>query len=374
MVAILEKSEHNVDFHPIVDFVEPSPLRYALTFKPTVYVSYIRQFWSTARIETTEEGTKILANVDGILRTITESSLRRNLKLKDEEGISSLLDAELFENLTLMGYNISPNQKFTFQKGQFSHQWKQYTRRARIAQSSALPPVADEPASPLRDVSQGEACHTISSFEAEQDRANIAKTSTLPPESTSRVTSLAADEGKLEITMLKARVKLLEDREGWVIEQSRDDALIKGVSLDEGEGVAEKGSNDIEEMINVLTSMDAATVLSCGFAEVPTGSGSIPTAGPPAAEAPTGIDVVPTAGLIFATATGEGSGTPTEPHHIPSPEAQQTSPTTLLSPTLLPVTIAAIPTVTPSDTPHLRQYTRRARIAQSSALPPVADE
>nr|GFB99596.1 hypothetical protein [Tanacetum cinerariifolium] len=49
---------------------------------------------------------------------------------------------------------------------------------ARIAQSSALPPVADEPASPMRD-----------------DRANIAKTSTLPHESTSRVTSLAADEG-----------------------------------------------------------------------------------------------------------------------------------------------------------------------------------
>nr|GFB95128.1 putative ribonuclease H-like domain-containing protein [Tanacetum cinerariifolium] len=38
MVAILENSEHNVDFHPIVDFVEASPLRYALTFKPTVYV------------------------------------------------------------------------------------------------------------------------------------------------------------------------------------------------------------------------------------------------------------------------------------------------------------------------------------------------
>nr|GFA72572.1 hypothetical protein [Tanacetum cinerariifolium] len=45
---------------------------------------------------------------DGKLRTISESSIRRNLKLKDEAGISSLLDAELFENLTLMGYNISP--------------------------------------------------------------------------------------------------------------------------------------------------------------------------------------------------------------------------------------------------------------------------
>nr|GFB62723.1 hypothetical protein [Tanacetum cinerariifolium] len=101
----------------MVDFIEASPLRYALTVKPTVYVFHIRQFWSTARIETTEEGTQILATVDGIHRTVTESSLRRNLKLKYEEGIGSLPDTELFENLTLMGYNISPNQKFTFQKG-----------------------------------------------------------------------------------------------------------------------------------------------------------------------------------------------------------------------------------------------------------------
>nr|GFD16674.1 hypothetical protein [Tanacetum cinerariifolium] len=37
-------------------------------------------------------------------------------------------------------------------------------------------------------------------------------------------------------------------------------------------------------MATVLTSMDATTVLASKAAEVPTGSGSIPTAGPPAAE------------------------------------------------------------------------------------------
>nr|GFB70182.1 hypothetical protein [Tanacetum cinerariifolium] len=76
----------------------------------------------------------------------------------------------------------------------------------------------------------------------------------------------------------------------------------------------------------------------------------------------------------IATALGESSGTLTEPHYTPSPEAQQTSPTTHSSPTLPPITTTFIPTVTLSDTPHLRQYTRRARIAQSSALRPVADE
>nr|GFA04381.1 hypothetical protein [Tanacetum cinerariifolium] len=176
--------------------------------------------------------------------------------------------------------------------------------RARIAQSSALPPVADEPVSPLRDVSQGEACTTISSLDAKQDRANIAKTSTLPHESTSRVTSLAADEGSLQhqlheltdlctslqrqqsemvsrfeaqelkINSLKARIKLLEDKDRGVAEHSGDDTPIKGRNLDEGEAATERVS-----------------------------SGFIPTAGPPAAEVPTGSDVVPTAGLMFTTAT-----------------------------------------------------------------------
>nr|GEZ54068.1 xylulose kinase-1 [Tanacetum cinerariifolium] len=117
MIAILDKYKQNTDFHQIVDFVEASHIRYALTFNPTVYVSHIRQFWSTARVETSDEETKILATVDGMPRTISESSIRRNIKLNDEAGISLLPDAELFENLTLMGYNISPNQKFTFQKG-----------------------------------------------------------------------------------------------------------------------------------------------------------------------------------------------------------------------------------------------------------------
>nr|GEY05727.1 hypothetical protein [Tanacetum cinerariifolium] len=79
---------------------------YALTVKPPVYVSHIRQFWSTARIETTEEGTQILATVDGIHRTVTESSLRRNLKLQDEEGINQ--DRATIDKPSTLPYDSAP--------------------------------------------------------------------------------------------------------------------------------------------------------------------------------------------------------------------------------------------------------------------------
>nr|GFB28901.1 hypothetical protein [Tanacetum cinerariifolium] len=67
--------------------------------------------------------------------------------------------------------------------------------RVRIAQSSALPTVADEPASLIRDVSKGEAYPTEFGFLADQDMATIAKSSTLPYDSAPRVTFPAADEG-----------------------------------------------------------------------------------------------------------------------------------------------------------------------------------
>nr|GEV84161.1 hypothetical protein [Tanacetum cinerariifolium] len=346
MIAILEKYEHNQDFHQIVDFVEASYIRYALTFNPTVYISYSRQFWSTARIETTEEGTKILATVDGKLRTVSESSIRINLKLNDEAGLSSLPDAELFENLQLMGYNILPNQKITFQKGQFSHQWKylihtimHYTRRARIAQSFSLLPVADEPASPIGDDSQGEARPTDSALAADQDRAEPDTGHTYRLQIEGQVYWLSDKEGcqsyhdnvmdqqlsllnlhpvwispplefeaqELEINSLKARIKLLEDKDKGVVEQSRDDAPIKGRSLDEGEEEAERISDDTEEIATVLTSMDATSILTSGGVQVvptaakvatatvsiPTGSGVVSTASP----------IIPTAAPIFTTAT-----------------------------------------------------------------------
>nr|GEY41100.1 hypothetical protein [Tanacetum cinerariifolium] len=192
---------------------------------------------------------------------------------------------------------------------------------------------SNESESPLRDVSQGEACPPDFGFIADKDRATIAKSSTLPHDSAPRVTSHAADEGNMqhtineltafctslqrqhsevlakfqaqevEINRLKERVKLLEDREGMAAERSGDDALIKWRSLDEEEAAVERTSNDTEEMATVLTSMDAAIVLASRAVEVPTGSGSIPIAGPPAAEVPTGSDVVPIASLVFATAS-----------------------------------------------------------------------
>nr|GFB69735.1 hypothetical protein [Tanacetum cinerariifolium] len=72
------------------------------------------------------------------------------------------------------------------------------------------------------------------------------------------------------------------------------------MSINEGEAAAERISNDSEDIARVLTSMDAATVLAGGI-DVPTGSGSSPTAGPTATVISTGSEVGPTASPIVTS-------------------------------------------------------------------------
>ncbi|GKA72458.1 ribonuclease H-like domain-containing protein, partial [Tanacetum coccineum] len=69
---------------------------------------------ATASTNVTGE-VELTASIDGQAKTITEASLRRHLKLKDNSGITSLPNTEIFKQLALMGY-ATDSYKLTFQK------------------------------------------------------------------------------------------------------------------------------------------------------------------------------------------------------------------------------------------------------------------
>ncbi|GKC98622.1 hypothetical protein Tco_1168897 [Tanacetum coccineum] len=124
MVVFLEKSMGSAGFHQIIDFLNRSHICYALTKKPEVCVSFIKQFWRSAEASTNDHGeVKINATIDDHSLSITEGSLRRHLKLADQDGITSLPNSEIFEQLALMGYQTD-SDKLTFQKGAFLPQWR----------------------------------------------------------------------------------------------------------------------------------------------------------------------------------------------------------------------------------------------------------
>nr|GEU91769.1 hypothetical protein [Tanacetum cinerariifolium] len=263
-------------------------------------------------IKTTDQETKIITKVDGKPQTISESSLRRHLKLNYEEGISSLPDADLFENLSLMGYNILPNQS--------NIATAVVCLATNMVYNFSKMIFDDEPTSLLRDDRHIESFSTVSSLDTGQDIENISKTSAMPHESSPRVPSLDADEDSMQqrlhelmglctslqkqqsqmvdkikdhdikISGLKARVKSLEDKERRREEPIQEDAPITGGILDIEEELradksTKKGSTDIEEMVNVLCSIEAVNILSSRGAAVSATSVSpanvFPTAGVP---------------------------------------------------------------------------------------------
>ncbi|GJZ55571.1 putative ribonuclease H-like domain-containing protein [Tanacetum coccineum] len=123
MVAFLSKPAESEGFEQIVDFLNAHPIRYALTVNPTIYVSCIEQFWSSVVAKTINGEVQLHALVDGKRIVITETSVRRSLRLADAEGIDCFSNSTIFENLALMGYE-KISEKLTFYKAFFSPQWK----------------------------------------------------------------------------------------------------------------------------------------------------------------------------------------------------------------------------------------------------------
>ncbi|GKG28071.1 hypothetical protein Tco_0406398, partial [Tanacetum coccineum] len=52
MVAYMEKSEGNVEFHEIIDFLKRSSIHHALTISPVVSTTFVEQFWTSAKSTT----------------------------------------------------------------------------------------------------------------------------------------------------------------------------------------------------------------------------------------------------------------------------------------------------------------------------------
>ncbi|GKA98916.1 uncharacterized mitochondrial protein-like protein, partial [Tanacetum coccineum] len=88
---------------------------YALTKKPKIYISFIKQFWRTVKASTdTDEDVTIIAIIDGQSKTITEASLKRHLKLEYHDGITSIPNSEIFEQLALIGYQTDSDKRNSF--------------------------------------------------------------------------------------------------------------------------------------------------------------------------------------------------------------------------------------------------------------------
>ncbi|GKA59007.1 hypothetical protein Tco_0758320 [Tanacetum coccineum] len=91
MVAYLEKTDGNAEFHEIIDFLTRNSIHYALTVSPVVSTTFVEQFWMSAK-------SKIINNVSDLL-------------FDDADGIDSLHNQAIFDAIQLMGH-LDAKKKF----------------------------------------------------------------------------------------------------------------------------------------------------------------------------------------------------------------------------------------------------------------------
>nr|GEV31170.1 hypothetical protein [Tanacetum cinerariifolium] len=115
MIAYLSKSNASEGFNQIIDFLNGSSITYALTINPNIYVSCIKQFWTSVAVKKVNDVMRLQALVDNKKVIITEATIRDALHLDDAEGIECLPNEEIFVELARMGSD-KPLTKFTFYK------------------------------------------------------------------------------------------------------------------------------------------------------------------------------------------------------------------------------------------------------------------
>ncbi|GJS12219.1 hypothetical protein Tco_0369015 [Tanacetum coccineum] len=103
MVAYLEKSEGNAEFHEIIDFLKRSSIHHALTISPVVSTTFVEQFWTSAKSKIINNVRHITAKVAGKSVSISEASIRSDLLFDDADGIDSLPNQAIFDAIQLMG-------------------------------------------------------------------------------------------------------------------------------------------------------------------------------------------------------------------------------------------------------------------------------
>nr|GEX21525.1 xylulose kinase-1 [Tanacetum cinerariifolium] len=115
MIAYLTKSDASEGFDQVIDFLNASSIKYALTVNPNIYVSCIKHIWTSVLVKKVNDVTRLQALVDKKKVIITEATIRDALRLNDAESIDCLPNEEIFTELSRMGYE-KPSTKLTFYK------------------------------------------------------------------------------------------------------------------------------------------------------------------------------------------------------------------------------------------------------------------
>nr|GEX23038.1 hypothetical protein [Tanacetum cinerariifolium] len=108
------KSDASEGFNQVIDFLNGTYIKYALTVNPNIYVSCMKQFWNTIAIKKVNDVTRLQALIDKNKVVVIEAAIRESMSAKQtswNEFSSSMASAVIC---------LSTGRKFNFSKYTFN--------------------------------------------------------------------------------------------------------------------------------------------------------------------------------------------------------------------------------------------------------------
>ncbi|GJZ83143.1 hypothetical protein Tco_0648316 [Tanacetum coccineum] len=207
MIAYLEKTEGNVEFHEVIDFLQRSYIYHALTVSPVVSTTFVEQFWTFAKSKTINNVRHITAKVAGKFVSITEASIRTDLLFDDADGIDTLPNQAIFDAIQLMGY-----------EGDLTEEGASSERLSEAQPSPFSAPTSEAPNESLPDSSSAQPSEVP--FEQQPD---LSPSHSPQPSSQPSPTPIVPDsipehtDQAKEIKLLKAKITKLKKKATPVI-------------------------------------------------------------------------------------------------------------------------------------------------------------
>nr|GEZ96627.1 xylulose kinase-1 [Tanacetum cinerariifolium] len=121
-VAYLEKGKGWEAYAQVLNFLNRSHIRYALTYRPPmVFDSLFKQFWATTIVRTLEAGpSDIISTIDGNEVVVNESLIRTQLHLDDVHGLYNFTLNDVLDGMRAIRYPTYGS--LTFYKAMMSPQ------------------------------------------------------------------------------------------------------------------------------------------------------------------------------------------------------------------------------------------------------------
>nr|GEU64714.1 hypothetical protein [Tanacetum cinerariifolium] len=221
-----------------------------------VYTSCIEQFWATVKAKNVNGEVQLQALVDRKYVIITESTIKKDLQLKDAEGVDYLSNAAILEQLTLMGVgkDFSGRETPLF-----------LTMMVQAQEDMG----EDEAVNEEMDDSLERAATTATSLDAEQDRGDtVAQTRSERVSKISNDPLLAgvntprSDEGLGEKDACKqGRIADIDANEDIYLVNAHNDEDMFGVNDLDGDEVIVKSVDIVEQAKEVVDDITLAKAL-----------------------------------------------------------------------------------------------------------------